>query len=541
MSLEEDNFPMPNPYKPEPKNPSSHWKFLLKKQKIHGLGPNPYKPDRLRLVSFFIFLLPLLAACVCQPTSVLVNIGLITPTPTPDPFFHYRAALQPRARGDIETVGPLPRYHVSAQLNKQGTDLIGAAQVTVPSPGPELVFRLYPNLTNYAGSMRVTTARINNVPVEITSIADGTAIRLNLPPSTDNVLPNSATVDLTFEVALNSQPNLDTSNYTLFGWDGPILSLPGFYPTLAVQQGGNWILDQPPQYGDVLFNEVALYQVDLTLPREMVVAAGGVTLNIIDNPEVDSRTWQITGGPLRDITIMAGPFQSISEEAAGAIVTSYYLPGNETGGQVVLAHAAASLRLYSDIYGHYPYTELDVVEAPLNVRGMEYSGLILIGEDLYQGQREFLTFLVAHEVGHQWWYTVVGNNPYQHPWLDEGLTEYSAFDYYRGVFGQPEAEELLTGRWQIPFEIAANGGVDGAIDRPASAFDPPSYELLVYAKAALFFNALREHLGEEMYWQVMQTYYAENRYRIVTPQIFLATAERVSGQNLNSLAEEWLK
>ena len=44
-----------------------------------------------------------------------------------------------------------------------------------------------------------------------------------------------------------------------------------------------------------------------------------------------------------------------------------------------------------------------------------------------------------------------------------------------------------------------------------------------------------------MYRQVLQTYYAENRYRLVTPQTFLVTAQRVSGQNLNPLAEEWLR
>jgi hypothetical protein len=492
-----------------------------------------------------IFLPLLLATCAWQPSSVLVDLGLMTPTPTPDPFFHYRAALQPWAQGDIEAAGPLPRYHITVQLSDEGTKLIGISQVTVPAPGLELVFRLYPNMQNYPGSMRITTARINDIPAEILPITDGSigdgAIRVTVPPTTDNSPPVSATVNLAFEIDLPAPANLDPSNYTLFGWDGPILSLPGFYPTLAVKQGEKWILDPPPAHGDVLFNEVALYQLDLTLPREMVVAASGVTLNVIDNPANNTRTWQITGGPLRDMTLVAGPFQSISEEAAGATVTSYYLPGHEAAGQVVLAHAAASLRLYSDTYGPYPYTELDVVEAPLNVRGMEYTGLLLIGEELYQEQREFLTFLVAHEVGHQWWYAVVGNNPYQHPWLDEGLTEYSAFDYYRGVFGQSEAENLLTGRWQIPFDWAASGGVDGAIDRPASAFDPASYELLVYAKAALFFNAMREKLGEEIYRQVLQTYYLENRYRIVTPQIFLATAERVSGQNLNPLADEWLK
>jgi aminopeptidase N len=272
----------------------------------------------------------------------------------------------------------------------------------------------------------------------------------------------------------------------------------------------------------------------------LVVVASGVTLNVLDNPD-SSRTWQIVGGPLRDMTAIAGPFQAVSESAAGATVTSYYLPGHEAAARVALGHATASLRLYSDLYGPYPYTELDLLEAPLNFRGMEYSGLVLIGEDLYQGhQRESLTFLVAHEVAHQWWYGVVGNNPYLHPWLDEGLAEYSAFDYYRNVFGEAEAERLMTGRWLIPFDSAA-GSVDGVVDRPAADFDPTSYELLVYAKAALFFNALREQLGEAMYRQVLQTYYLENRYKIVTPQTFLGTAQRVSGQNVDSLAEEWLR
>ena len=487
---------------------------------------------------FQVMILPLfIVACTFDPDPVLVDLGIITPTPTPDPYIHYRAGLQPAAQGDLESVGPLPRYHITSRLNESGDILNGVMQVVVPSPGPELVFRFYPNLDNYDGSMQVTAAQINETPVEFAPLADGTAIRLESPRLADDSLPASAIVKLNFTVQL---PRNSGSDYILFGWDGSVLSLPGFYPTLAVHQGGSWVLDQPPDHGDVLFNEVALYQLDITLPQDMVVIASGITLNVIDNPD-ESRTWQIAGGPLRDMTVIAGPFQAVSENAAGATTTSYYRRGHEAAGQAALAHAAASLRLYSDTYGPYPYTELDVVEAPLNFRGMEYSGLILVGEDLYEDQREFLTFLVAHEVAHQWWYGVLGNNPYREPWLDEGLTEYSAFDYYRGVFGQSAAEQLLTGRWLIPFDSAASGGVDGTVDRPASAFDPASYELLVYAKAALFFNSLREALGEEMYQQVLQTYYAENRYRIVTPPTFLATAERVSGQNLNPLAEEWLK
>jgi hypothetical protein len=408
-------------------------------------------------------------------------------------------------------------------------------RVVVPNPGPELVFRLYPNLAHYDGSITVIGAQIEGVPVEFSSLADNTAIRLPISVQAQS----SVTVTLSFITQLY-ETSPSPGSYTLFGWAGDILSLPGFYPTLAVRQAEGWVIDQPPLYGDVLFNEVALYQLDLILPPDLIVAGSGVVLNVLDNPN-GSRTWQLAGGPLRDMAVVAGPFQAVSETAGGATVTSYYLPGHEAAALAVLSHATASLRLYSDRYGPYPYTELDLVEAPLNIRGMEYSGLVLLGTDLYEGEQAFLTFLVAHEVSHQWWYGVVGNSPYRYPWLDEGLAEYSAFHYYGGVFGETQAEELLIGRWGIPFTQAAAGGIDGIIDQPAEAFDEVTYELVVYSKAALFFHALNEQLGDELYQKVLQAYYAENRYKIVTPQTFLAVAQRVSGQDLQPLVEKWLR
>jgi aminopeptidase N len=64
--------------------------------------------------------------------------------------------------------------------------------------------------------------------------------------------------------------------------------------------------------------------------------------------------------------------------------------------------------------------------------------------------------------------------------------------------------------------------------------------LLTYAKAALFFDALRGQLGDEMYHQVMRTYVETYRWQIVTPQHFFGLAQSLSGANLNPLAEKWL-
>jgi hypothetical protein len=413
---------------------------------------------------------------------------------------------------------------------------------------------------------------VNGTPVAAEPDPGGESLRLFLPaPLTPG---EEATVTMAFSVELPRR----VEGYTLFGWEDGVLSLPGFYPTLAVRRGaagsdtGRWATEAPPNFADVLFNPVALYDVEFIAPATLTVVASGATLQIApprDGAGSSSppslrgkgagglgrqdgapgaqaaeakRTWRIAGGPLRDMTILAGDrWESVSDKAAGATVNSYYPPGAQAAGQAALFHAAAALRLFSDLYGRYPYSEFDVVAAPLGFRGMEYSGLVTIGEDLYGPHRDQLAFLVAHETAHQWWYAQVGNDPLAHPWLDEGPAEYAAFDYYRGVYGQAAAEDLLSARWQTPYAVASARGIDGPVDQPASAMTSANYELLTYAKAALFFDALRGQLGDEMYRQVMHTYVETYRWQIVTPQHFFGLAQTLSGANLNPLAEEWLQ
>jgi hypothetical protein len=487
----------------------------------------------------------------------------LSSTPLPDPFQVYQASLQEWAQPQLEIVGPLPRYTIHAELAPSGDWLDGQMGLVVPNPGPDpfpdLVFRLYPNMPHYGSVITVTQVRVNGTPVAAEPDPGGESLRLFLPaPLTPG---EEATVTMAFSVELPRR----AEGYTLFGWEDGILSLPGFYPTLAVRcdaagsDTGRWATEVPPTFADVLFNPVALYDVEFIAPATLTVVASGTTLQPAPHrdgagsaPRQDGapgaqtgegkRTWRIAGGPLRDMTILASDrWESVSDEAAGAMVTSYYPPGAQAAGQAALFHAAAALRLFSDLYGRYPYSEFDVVAAPLGLRGMEYSGLVTIGEDLYGPHRDQLAFLVAHETAHQWWYAQVGNDPLAHPWLDEGPAEYAAYDYYRGVYGQAAAEDLLSARWRTPYAVASARGIDGPVDQPASAMTSANYELLTYAKAALFFDTLRGQLGDEMYRQVMRTYVETYRWQIVTPQHFFGLAQTLSGANLNPLAEEWLQ
>ena len=118
------------------------------------------------------------------------------------------------------------------------------------------------------------------------------------------------------------------------------------------------------------------------------------------------------------------------------------LSGGCRGRPHSLDDAVAALQVYSDRYGPYPSRDMAIVEAPLTFHGMEFPGLSLIGSQVYNQYRKDLETLVVHEVAHQWWYNQVGSDQIMNPWLDEGLAEFSMYDYFAGRYGEPAAERL---------------------------------------------------------------------------------------------------
>ena len=135
--------------------------------------------------------------------------------------------------------------------------------------------------------------------------------------------------------------------------------------------------------------------------------------------------------PARDFTVVAGPnFERMESEVNGVRVQHWGLSGGEARWEETLGIATRALELFEARFGPYPYAELDSVAVPLRLAsGVEYPGLILISQALYQPDNErpfYLDIVVSHEVAHQWWYATVGNDVLEYPWQDEALATFSA-------------------------------------------------------------------------------------------------------------------
>ena len=97
-----------------------------------------------------------------------------------------------------------------------------------------------------------------------------------------------------------------------------------------------WNVEVPPPYGDATYLDVSLYQVELTVPETMVVAASGSLIEIRSHDN-NTKTLQLASGPMRDFYLaLRADYQTARENVDGTIVTSYYPPSLQAGGLLAL-------------------------------------------------------------------------------------------------------------------------------------------------------------------------------------------------------------
>ncbi len=465
-----------------------------------------------------------------------------------DPYAVYRPALKADFQSEFDRLDQAPRYTLDVTLNTSMTVLTGSADILVTNYSPDawryLIFRLYPALSQYGGEMVIQGTAVNNRPASFTYLSENTAVQLNLT----DPLPPGGRVSVQIGWRLTIPRWSDASSvYALFGSSQQMTSLPLFYPALAVYQSGpglnagTWWLDRGTARGDSAFNLTSLFVVTATLPSEQIPLTSGTLVASTATDDGFTRHVWVTG-PVREFLIHMSPiFRSTELEAYGTRVISYWLPGQEAAGRVALDTAVASLRIYSDYYGPYPFREMQVAPAPLSYRGMEYPLVNLLGVELYTRFQNNMEILVAHEVAHQWWYQMVHNDPVNTPWLDEAPAEYSVKLYFEKLYGGAEASLLQAQRWQTPFDLLVAQDEDGLLNQPVDSFDNSSqYETLVYGKGALLYDRIHTVLGDRRFKRFLDDYLEAHRWGLVTTDDWRAAIAALQLPELDALFQDWV-
>lgn len=450
------------------------------------------------------------------------------------------AALLPGEAAVLNRADAWDHYLIYATLLPDELTVLGEMQVQLRNRGSlpmdALYFRLYPNHEDFGGSLEIAEGvLVNGQPVAVNYEQDNVLLRLGLAQP---LLPGEVAV-AELQFSARTQRNASGSAYGAFNREAGVWSLASFYPVLARRFGNDWDRRTVSGRGDLAVTQTALYDVTIDTPPALRLASTG--FRIAQQPlEHGPRRERFVSGPQRDFFLAAlQGLQQASTSVGGTRIISYYQGSNPAAGQHSLDVAAQSVRIFNDWFGTYPLAELEMIQVPLTrFWGVEYPGIILIEQALYRIGGRDLDTTVAHEVAHQWWYSLVGNDVQGEPWLDEGLTSYSQVIYYEGQGNQVAAQSELQ-RFRDQYQQARSAGRDDAIGGSVDAYGG-NYLAIVYAKAALFFHALRLHMGDEAFFQFLREYYATYRYQEASGEDMLRIAEGACRCNLQPLYNAWV-
>jgi len=508
-----------------------------------------------RNIIHIILVLPLfLASCVSTsvlptPTITVTSVpsptlspaptALSASTPVPSLSFDHAPVLRPDFVTDLNSFPDATRYEIELTIDLDAAIVVGHAHIdytnTEDVPLGILYLRLLPNTPGYGGMMMATNITLDGSPVEPVVELDDSALRLPINPSLEPGAHISLNLD--FDLAL---PTEIDQGYGQLGYYDEVLALANGYPLVPVYDDEGWNVEMASTYGDAVYSETAFYTVRITAPADTTLIASGVC-DTLTSAADDLVTWDCFTGPMRDFNaILGADYRVVSRVVDGVTVNSFFTSGHREGGERVLDWAAEAVRIFDARFGPYPFTELDVVETPTRAGGIEYPGLVVINRRYYETLSERMEWVVVHETGHQWWYSLVGNDQVDEPWLDEALVQYSTLLYYEEYYGPGVAADLLKQIFQLPYEGLMDSGGDMPVGLPVAAYSSENYGTVVYQKGPLYFHALRQEVGDERFWAILQTYFDRNRYAVAAPEDWLAAVEAAAGDEYRDLYERWI-
>lgn len=458
--------------------------------------------------------------------SVYVRRNHVEATPTPGP-------------PPTPTVLPLPAYEgTSYEMDvsldyaahtldvRQRIDYTNVTSDTLP----DLMLNVHPNHSKNTFELNELKVELDGELVEPEVFPLDVTMRVQLPRPLDPDEHVAVLLDYTLNLP-RIQPDEEFSKGG-FGYSKRSVSLGNWYPVMApYREERGWYGLKYFPVGDPYVTEVADYNVTITTTEDVIVAGTGLETRA-------GRRWHYEAEQARSFALAASDKYEVSTAQVGDVtVHSFYFPTNAEAGQVALETATQAMELFTELYGPYPLSDYRIAETEF-AGGMEFSGLTFLGStfyDQYDGTtRTPLLPLTAHEVAHQWFYGLVGNDQLTEPWLDEAPAEYSAFLYYERYLPND------TDWWW--FYAVDQWAPAGKIDNLIYIFrDNREYFDAVYRRGAQFMRDLREAMGDPAFFAFLEEYQRRYAFQLIASREFFTLVQEFTTADLVPLQEEYFR
>ncbi len=455
-------------------------------------------------------------------------------------------------------------YTIEVSLNDSLKNLDGNISIQYKNNSPDTLhfiwFHLWPNaykndrtafseqmlenrLTDFYFSKEMKKGFISNIDFKVNHTNANTEahslyediIKLILPYP---LLPgDSVTIETPFHEKL-------PYNFSRGGYVDSSFQITQWYPKPAVYDKYGWH-EMPYLHQGEFYSEYGTFTVSITVPSSYKVAATGLLKNTKE--ENNYKTLHFFQDKIHDFAWFADKNYIVEHDTLKLQnrtidVFAYHYADKKNVWRSSCNYIKNAIKSKNEWLGEYPYNIVTVVESPQSdIGGMEYPTITLIEKSNNAGS---LDEIINHEVGHNWFYGILGSNEREHPWMDEGINTY--YDKRYKKWEQEKSvkiklnESFLERRLADDFESLLLKTLyltrkDQPIETNARDFTETNYALIAYSKAGKWLSLLENKLGRNLLDSVMHGYYEEWKFKHPYPEDFRLTTERISNRNLSDI------
>jgi Peptidase family M1 domain/Peptidase M1 N-terminal domain/Secretion system C-terminal sorting domain len=283
----------------------------------------------------------------------------------------------------------------------------------------------------------------------------------------------------------------------------------------------------------------AITDLHVTVRDDWLVASNGIRTSIVDNGNgTKTHHWDCTE-PMATylVSLVCQSFVELTD-SFGDIPIQNFVPSNlVVSATEDFTNLPFMMEVFSDRYGPYPFEKYgNAVTNFATYSAMEHQTMTTLGSSNITGNHGH-EMTIAHELAHQWYGDCLTHLTWCDVWLSEGFATYSEAVYTEAWQGFEAMVNYVEISIQNYYKNWA-GSTPHTIYNPANPnlyFTPTTYE-----KAASVLHMIRLKVGDDIFWQIMQTFFNDYHNSNVITDDFQLVCETVSGLDFDQFFEQWI-
>ncbi|MEH1836236.1 MAG: M1 family metallopeptidase [Nostoc sp.] len=293
--------------------------------------------------------------------------------------------------------------------------------------------------------------------------------------------------------------------------------------------------------------QLSTSEIRVRVPNPLVAISNGELIDTTEDGDYKIYHWsQQQVHPTYLMTLAVGDFAEIRDEWNGKPVTYYVEKGREEDAKRSMGKTPRMIEFLSQKYG-YPYAFPKYAQVCVDdfiFGGMENTSTTLLTDRCLLDERAALDnrnteSLVVHELAHQWFGDLVVIKHWSHAWIKEGMASYSEVMWTEQEYSLQEAAyyRLLEARRYISEDSSRyRRPMVTHVYREAIEL----YDRHIYEKGSCVYHMIRAQLGDELFWQAIQTFIEDNAHKTVETVDLLRAIEKATGRNLLFLFDQYV-